>query len=89
MGNAARYYGLAVPIRNFNEVYRRTTDGFGDSVQNAIGNKFGKKGTEYIEKLMTDLQGGGRNTDTAFDKMRGKMCIRDSNGSVWTAWKTL
>lgn len=72
MGNAARYYGLAVPIRNFNEVYRRTTDGFGDSVQNAIGNKFGKKGTEYIEKLMTDLQGGGRNTDTAFDKMRGK-----------------
>ena len=72
MENAARYYGLAAPIRNFNEVYRRTTDGFGDSVQNAIGNKFGKKGTEYIEKLMTDLQGGGRSTDTAFDKMRGK-----------------
>ncbi len=72
MGNAARYYGLAAPIRNFNEVYRRTTDGFGDSVQNAIGNKFGEKGTEYIEKLMTDLQGGGRSTDTAIDKMRGK-----------------
>lgn len=75
MENAARYYGLAAPIRNFNAVYRRTMagpDGINDSVQNAIGNKFGKKGTEYIEKLMTDLQGGGRSTDTAFDKMRGK-----------------
>lgn len=75
MENAARYYGLAAPIRNFNAVYRRTMagpDGINDSVQNAIGNKFGKKGTEYIKKLMTDLQGGGRSTDTAFDKMRGK-----------------
>ena len=75
MENAARYYGLAAPIRNFNEVYRRTMagpDGINDSVQNAIGNKFGEKGTEYIKKLMTDLQGGGRSTDTAFDKMRGK-----------------
>jgi hypothetical protein len=75
MENAARYYGLAAPIRNFNAVYRRTMagpDGIIDSVQNAIGNKFGEKGTEYIKKLMTDLQGGGRSTDTAFDKMRGK-----------------
>ena len=62
-----KYVGLAIPVRNFNKVWNVTTgsynkDGsrsnYDSSVQQAINQRWGETGYGYIEKLMTDLQGG-------------------------------
>ncbi|MEG2575800.1 MAG: hypothetical protein RSA41_07190, partial [Christensenella sp.] len=70
--NVAKYYGLAIPIRNFNKVYNGKTENKNDSMSKAISNTFGKSAIDYIEKLMSDLQGGRKSTDTMLDKLRGR-----------------
>lgn len=64
-----KYVGLAIPVRNFGKVWNvstavQTENGewvsYGDSVQNAVQAVWGKTGYDYITKLMTDLQGGGK-----------------------------
>lgn len=63
----AKYVGLAIPVRNFNKVWGVTSgsynaDGsrnnFESSVQQAVKQKWGETGYKYVEKMMTDLQGG-------------------------------
>lgn len=62
-----KYVGLAIPVRNFNKVWNVTTvkendDGslthFDGSLQQAVKNRWGDAGYGYVEKMMTDLQGG-------------------------------
>lgn len=65
---AALYYGLAIPVRNFNKVYEFQRSGYTDSVKEAIMQTFGKRGNEYIEKLLRDLQGGNMDTKDAAGK---------------------
>lgn len=65
---AALYYGLAIPVRNFNKVYEFQRTGYTDSVKEAIMQTFGKRGNEYIEKLLRDLQGGNMDTKDAAGK---------------------
>lgn len=63
----AKYVGLAIPVRNFNKVWSVTTGSYNEdgsrsnydsSVQQAVKQRWGDTGYGYIEKLMTDLQGG-------------------------------
>jgi hypothetical protein len=68
--NVGKYYGMAIPLRNFNAVYNTTTTGFGDSVKNAVSQKWGTNATNYIENLVTDLQGSKKQHDW-FDTLKG------------------
>lgn len=57
---AAKYAGLAIPIRNFNKIYNVTVVGENnsrDSVKNAIGQKWGSEiRSRVVEQLIRDLQ---------------------------------
>lgn len=72
IGQHAKYVGLAIPVRNFGKVWSVTTTEFLDdgdvnhftaSVQKAIESKWGSRATGYIEKMMTDLQNGGKSSE--------------------------
>lgn len=65
----SRYVGLAIPVRNFNKVWGVTKSSFNDdgsrnsyesSVQKAVKKAWGESGYHYVEKMMTDLQGSGK-----------------------------
>ena len=70
--NTAKYYGLAIPVRNFNKVYNFATKGYGTSVKKAISDVWGFNGNKYIEKVLSDIQGGGKPQFSAFSKIRSK-----------------
>lgn len=63
--NTGLYYGLAVPVRNFEKVYNFQKSGYADSVKESIQQTFGMKGNQYIEKVIRDLQGGSNVTKDA------------------------
>lgn len=60
--NTARYYGLAIPVRDFNKVFKWQTpnskDELSTSVAEAINTSWGKAGTEYIKNMLRDIQTG-------------------------------
>ena len=58
MNDVGDYSGLAVPIRNFNKVYNSMGSKYAYSTKQAISEKWGSNASNYIENLMTDLQGG-------------------------------
>ncbi len=62
-----KYVGLAVPVRNFNKIWNVTASSYDEdgnkvsytgSVKRSVEQTWGKTGSAYIEKLMTDLQAG-------------------------------
>lgn len=68
----ARYYGLAIPVRNFSKIWGVSTlsfnddgtrNGFESSVMKAVKQKWGGDAYRYVEKMMTDLQSGASRTD--------------------------
>lgn len=76
--NTARYYGLAIPLRNWNKVYGYTSHrdeftGTRNSVQSAIKNAWNSDTAEYIERLIRDdINAGGRRAERGvMDKVRG------------------
>lgn len=75
--NTARYYGLAIPLRNWNKVYGYTSHrdeftGTRDSVQSAIKNAWNSDTAEYIERLIRDdINAGGRKAERGvMDRVR-------------------
>ncbi|SMC40984.1 hypothetical protein [Papillibacter cinnamivorans] len=54
--NVSKYNGLAAPVRNFNKVYNATMPEYANSVKNALSQKWGKSASEYIEKMIADIQ---------------------------------
>lgn len=57
----SKYYGLAIPVRNFNRLYgvtTMTTTGYGTSVAETLKKNWGSDATKYIEKMMADVQNG-------------------------------
>ena len=75
--NTARYYGLAIPMRNWNKVYGYTSHrdeftGTRKSVQSAIKNAWNSDTAEYIERLIRDdINAGGRKAERGIlDSMR-------------------
>ncbi|MCQ2770604.1 MAG: hypothetical protein MJ236_02260, partial [Clostridia bacterium] len=54
----ARYVGLAIPVRDFHLLFNYSNNEEGLSVMHALENKFGKRASEYINKLESDVSGG-------------------------------
>ncbi len=63
----SRYVGLAIPVRNFNKLWQVSTSqvdsegkrvSYTGGVRQAMERAWGKNGSRYVEKLMTDLQSG-------------------------------
>lgn len=69
--NVAKYYGLAIPIRNFNKIYNTTKTGYRDSTKSVIARKWGVEGQKYIENLITDLQTKRGREHTILDTLQG------------------
>lgn len=66
MQNTARYYGLAVPVRDFNKVFDHTSTAYAGSVKNSISDTWGNNGVKYVSDILTDIQ-GGRNKSNFID----------------------
>lgn len=79
--NHANYYGLVIPLANFNKIYNFANYDFDeskwqDSVKNTIDNKYsGGKATKYIESLISDLNGARHGEVSLIDKMRGNYAM--------------
>lgn len=81
INGVSKYYGLAIPIRNFNKVFGVQTSDVHDvqlgrnTVRVALRSKWGESGLKLIDNLIGDLQPGGPNRrrnmfDDIFDKMQ-------------------
>ncbi len=82
--NVAKYYGFAIPIRNFNKIYNTTKFGYRDSTKSVIARKWGVEGQKYIENLLIDIQSHRGQEGTFFDKLQGNFAqaVLTSNLSV-------
>jgi len=77
----AKYIGLAIPVRNFNKAYGVNRNSYTEdgefrgtvsSVQSAITGKWGDGATDYIQKLMSDIQ-NPKTTSEGWSKIFGKL----------------
>ncbi len=57
LSKTAQYCGLMPAIKTFNKVYSKTQTGYRDSLQRALTEKYEKAAKDYIENLLTDLNG--------------------------------
>jgi len=76
----SRYYGYAIPIRNFqavnNYVFHEEGNAFAGSIKDTINRKWGAGAENYITKMLADIQGGTRKSDvlgSALSKLRGNL----------------
>ncbi len=79
---AAKYYGLAIPIRNFNKVYKISINDNGnfDSVKNALGSVFGPKIRDgVVVQAIKDLQSPRHRELSVFNKVKGNWL----NATFW------
>lgn len=73
--NHSKYVGLAIPIHNFNLLWRAGTKPGNAGVIEAVDDKFGTMGTKYVDKMITDLQSKHVEDDIvaqALNKLRSK-----------------
>lgn len=83
--NVAKYYGLAIPIRNFNKIYNTTKIGYQDSTKSVIARKWGVTGQKYIEDLITDLQTKRGAEHTILDTLQGNFAQSVLSGNLSVA----
>lgn len=76
----SRYYGLAIPIRDFqavnNYVFHEEGNAFAGSIKDTISKKWGTGAEDYITKMLADIQGGGHGSDMlgkAMAKLRSNL----------------
>lgn len=66
VNDMSMYHAFALPLEDFTRVYNySSTAGGYDSVQQYIKNAYGAQANMYIERLLTDLNGGARVDPTA------------------------
>lgn len=80
--NVSKYAGLAVPIRNFMKVYNANLSQYSDSVKKALARDAGPDVIQYIEKLISDMQGGATMETSFLDRLRGKQAAAVLTGNV-------
>lgn len=56
--NTARYYGLAIPVRDFNKIMKFKEAGVTESVRSAIDKAWGDAGINYITDVLNNIQAG-------------------------------
>ena len=74
MQNTARYYGLAIPVRDFNKVFNHESTAYAGSVKQSIADTWGNNGVKYVSDILTDIQGGRNKSnfiDVIFDAAKG------------------
>lgn len=69
LDSVSRFCGMAIPLRNFKKVYSATYGGYAESVRKTIEKNYGAHAVNYIEKLITDLEGGTKGAATVADKI--------------------
>ena len=70
----SKYYGLAIPIRNFNKVYNISVneDGNPNSVKNILGSVYGSKVRDgVVVQVIKDLQSPRHRELSMFSKVKG------------------
>lgn len=55
--NIARYYGMAIPIRNFEMVLNTKNKGFDSSLKEEMEQTWGTRGKQYLDDLLVELNG--------------------------------
>lgn len=71
---ASKYYGLAIPIRNFNKIYKISVneDGKQNSVKNMLGSVYGPKIRDgVVVQAIKDLQSPRHRELSFFSKVKG------------------
>lgn len=53
----SRFYGMAIPLRNFQRCYNVVYKGYAGSVHETVEKKLGKNAANYVDKLINDLSG--------------------------------
>jgi hypothetical protein len=81
---AAKYAGLAMPIRNATKILNGVTDGYGDSVRGAITRAYGSVGVEVFEKHIKNLQQTERGS-AAWNRLRSNYAKGTLTMNVKTA----
>lgn len=78
--NVSKYYGLAIPIRDFqavnNFVFHEEGNAFAGSIKDTINRKWGAGAENYITKMLADLQSNSRRSDmmsSALARLRGHL----------------
>ena len=78
--NVSRYYGYAIPIRNFqavnNYVFHEEGNAFAGSIKDTINRKWGAGAENYITKMLADIQGAsskGDMTSRFLSMLRGNL----------------
>jgi site-specific DNA-cytosine methylase len=71
MNNTALYYGLAIPIRNFERFYNYTGgERLDRSVKSSVGKTWGKSALDYIDNVLSDLQFGRQTQRSVTDTLK-------------------
>ena len=69
--NTSMYYGMAIPIRNFNRFYNYVATEFKTSMQQAVSDTWHEAGKNYLKNLVADLQFGRQTQRNWLDSLKG------------------
>lgn len=56
--NTGRYYGLAIPVRDFNKILKFKEGGINESVRSVLDEVWGDAGINYITDVLNNIQAG-------------------------------
>lgn len=82
ISDVSKYYGMAIPVRNFNKVWSGSTLGYEGSAKKSMREAIGTEGSRYIEKLMKDIQSPHQSADAleqVLDRLRGNFAAATLN----------
>ncbi|MBR6271181.1 MAG: hypothetical protein IKR26_03405, partial [Lachnospiraceae bacterium] len=71
IGNHAKYVGLSIPVADFNRLLNMQVTGYEASIKEALSQMWGAPVDGYIEKMMADFQGRGRD-ETKLERVINK-----------------
>ena len=70
--SAARYSGLAIPVRNWNKLMNVTATESAWSVKEAIRRKWGSGALTYLDNMLADVQGARKSSQDGLGKLAAK-----------------
>lgn len=68
--NVAKYYGLAIPVRNFNKFMNYQSTGYAASTREATTSAWRTEGMKYVEDFLKDIQTGRDYDGTILDRFK-------------------
>lgn len=86
----AQYYGLAIPVRNANKVWKYTSTAYRNSAKDAVAKNWLTDGAKIFENVLKDIQAGARRGDTGshlFNLAKGAYATSVLMGNVGVSLK--